>query len=517
MKQLTNLLTAFALLFAMLSCENKMDLIPQGSPSSANFWKTADDAKAGTNAIYSLYNDDFMYGRGFFWLNNASDDIVTKGGRANAERIRNFLVDGSESDTKFIWALHYEVMKRCNDVISNVPKISMDQKLKNRMLGEAYFNHAVMHLELAYRYGDNRAGIPIQNRQDPSDVYIPRTANVGVNYEYIANDLKTAADLLPFFNELSPDNYGRAHKTAAWAYLARTYLYAKDWDNAKKYADLVINSGKHQLLPNFEDVFKIKNNWSSEYIWSVTSAAFNTGMGSIFPGVCLEDKGWGVYNGWGNFYPTKDLLETYQVGDKRLKATILQSGDKFMFFGVERTFNEGNSIPSASNRTGLMFNKYMEPFSYPKTATGSIDIRYVNSNGDKPSTALNVPLLRYADLILMKAEAKLMKGENADAEINMIRNRAGLVAISGATITDLKRERRCELAGEWADRHFDLVRWGDAQATYAKSIYSTKKDDTGNYILLYSGRNFDPAKHHVWPIPPDEIAASRGTLKPNLW
>jgi starch-binding outer membrane protein, SusD/RagB family len=518
MKRLLNLWTMLVLVFAMLSCENKLDLVPQGAPSSGNFWKTADDAKAGTNAIYSLYSDDNMYGRGFFWLNNASDDIVTKGSRQISEDVRNFKVNGSERDTKFIWGLHYQVMKRCNEVISNVPKINMNQKLKNRMLGEAYFNHAVMHLELAYRYGDNRAGIPIQNRQDPSDIYIPRTANVGVNYEYIANDLKTAADLLPFFNELSADNYGRAHKTAAWAYLARTYLYAKDWDNAKKYADLVVNSGKHQLLSNFEDVFKIKNNWSSEYIWSVTSAAFDTGSGSIFPGVCLEDKGWLYYNGWGNFYPTKDLMETYQEGDKRLKATILKKGDKFVFFGEEIIFNEGKFIASTSNRTGLMFNKYMEPFSYPKTSGGSVDTRYVNANGDKPSTALNVPLLRYADVILMKAEAKLMKGENADAEINMIRNRAGLVAISGATMTDLKRERRCELAGEWADRHFDLVRWGDAQATYAKPIYSTYIDaETGTYKELYKGRDFDPKKHHVWPIPPDEIAASKGTLTQNKW
>lgn len=107
---------------------------------------------------------------------------------------------------------------------------------------------------------------------------------------------------------MTPDNYGRAHKTAAWAYLVRTYLYAKDWDNAIKYANMIVASGKHKLLDNFEDVFKIKNNWSSEYIWSVTSSAENTGLGSIFPGVCLEDKGWGAYNGWEIFIQQKNCL-----------------------------------------------------------------------------------------------------------------------------------------------------------------------------------------------------------------
>lgn len=507
MKKINILLIGIGFFCSVVGCESELDQVPQGAPSSGNFWKTPADAKSGLNAIYALYNDDNMYGRGFFWLNNASDDIGTKT-RQNAERIKNFIVDGSESDTKDIWRIHYEIMKRCNDVLRNVPKITLDDATKNKMLGEAYFNHAVMHLEVAYRYGDARAGIPIQDRENPSAVYVPRAKNVGVNYAYIAEDLKKAADLLPYFSDMSTGDYGHAHKTAAWAYLARTYLYAKDWDNAIKYADMVVMSGKHNLLPNFEDVFKIANNWSSEYIWSATSSAANTTLGSIFPGVCLEDKGWGAYNGWGNFYPTKELFDAYAIGDKRRSATILQKGDKFVYFGTEVTFNEGAYVVSSSNRTGYQFKKYMEPFTYPKVS-GSIDTKYVNANGDKPSTALNVPLLRYADVILMLAEAKLMKGQNADIEINRIRNRAGLASISGATMTDLKRERRCELAGEWTDRHFDLVRWGDAQATYAQPLHHY------NGTVIYPARTFNPLVHHVWPIPPDEILVSKGTLPQN--
>jgi starch-binding outer membrane protein, SusD/RagB family len=527
MKQLRILLTVFAMLFTMQSCEDKLELEPQGAPSSDNFWKTTADAVSGVDAIYGHYSNDNMYGRGFFWLYDASDDIAHKP-RANATKIREFKVDGSESETKFIWGLHYQVMKRCNDVLRNVPAIAMNQALKNRMLGEAYFNHAVMHLELAYHYGDDRAGIPIQDRENVLNTSYPRAKNVGVNYDYITKDLIKAAELLPYFSELGTDNYGRAHKTAAWAYLVRTYLYAKDWDNAKKYADLVINSGKHQLLSNYEDVFKIKNNWSSEYIWSVTSLASNQGLGCILPGVFLEDKGWGFYNGWGVFYPTVDLYNTYQVGDKRRNATILAIGDKFKFLGEERTYGLLEPfIPSSSNPSGMMFRKYLEPYTYPKKGN-DVDINYINTNPDKPTTTLNVPLLRYADVIMMKAEAKLMKGENADTEINMIRVRAGLTPISGATLTDLKRERRCEFAGEWtADRHYDLVRWGDAEATYAKDMFGyavlkrvnpNDKTEILQYELkkIYSGRIFKPTIHHIWPIPPEEIAASKGELSQNV-
>jgi tetratricopeptide (TPR) repeat protein len=498
------LILVFGFLFA---CSKQLDVDPQGPPASFSFWKTTEDAIAGVNSIYDLYSDDDMYGRGFFWLNNASDDIGTKT-RANAERIKNFQVDGNESDTKFIWAKHYQVMKRCNDAIRNIPKMQIsDAKLKDRLLGEAYFNHAVMHLELAYRYGDARAGIPIQDRANPDNSFVPRTKDVAENYAYIAEDLKTAADLLPFFSELAPADYGRAHKTAAWAYLARTYLYAKDYANCIKYADMVIQSGQHALLPEYADVFKVANNWSKEYIWSVTSSATNTSRGCIFPGVTLEDKGWGFYNGWGNFYPTKELYDTYQEGDERREATILKKGDKFMFFGQEATFNEGKFVVSSSNRTGFQFRKYMEPFGYA-SPIGT----YVNPNGDKPSTALNVPLLRYADVILMKAEAKLHPtiNQNADEEINMIRKRAGLKPASGATMDDLKRERRCELAGEWTDRHWDLVRWGDADSVYALPLHHADGQ------VIYGPRlTFDPAIHHVWPIPPDEIRVSKGALWQN--
>ena len=99
----------------------------------------------------------------------------------------------------------------------------------------------------------------------------------------------------------------------------------------------------------------------------------------------------------------------------------------------------------------------MEPFTY-SSPIGT----FISPNGDHPTTALNPPLLRYAEVILIKAEAKLMQNKNADVEINMIRNRAGLASITNADMNELKKQRRCELAGELSDRHHDLVRWGDA-------------------------------------------------------
>lgn len=469
---------------------------PTGSPTSTNFWKTADDARLAANGLYEIQsNSEDMYGRGFFWFIDASDDMVVGRTSADRENIKNFVCTGNESSIYAPWQQHFVIMKRANDVIANVPAINMDQKTKNFILGQAYLIHAVTHLEIADLYGSDKQGAPLLNRANPL-AFPAQLASVKDNYAYIEADLKKAANLLPYFDELAQADYGRAHKTAAWAYLAKTYLHAKDYPNAEKYADSVILSGKHALLPNYADVFKIANNYSTEYIWSVAS---NLNGQSILPGAMLENKGWGLYNGFGYFQPTKELVDEFETGDKRLPATILQHGDSFQYFGQTYTYPIGGK---SNSRTGYQFNKYMEPFSY----AGGI---HVSPNGDEPSTDLNVPLLRYAEIILIKAEAELMQGKSADAEINLIRARAGLAPVSGATITNLKHERRCELAGEWSDRNFDLVRWGDAQATYAQPLHGADGS------VVWKARAFDPARDNVWPIPPKDIQISQGQLKQN--
>lgn len=469
---------------------------PTGTPTSTNFWKNASDAQAAANGLYEKQsNSEDMYGRGYFWLINASDDMVVGRTSADRENIKNFVCTGNESSIYNPWSLHFVVMKRANDVIANVPAISMDQSAKNFILGQAYFVHAVMHLEIADLYGTDKQGAPLQNRANPI-AFPVQLASVKDNYAYIEADLKKAASLLPYFDKLAATDRGRAHKTAAWAYLAKTYLHAKDYANAEKYADSVILSGKHALLANYADVFKIANNYSSEYVWSVASSLNGQ---SILPGAMLENKGWGLYNGFGYFQPTKELVDEFETGDKRLATTILKNGDTFQYFGQTYTYPIGGK---SNSLTGYQFNKYMEPFSY----AGGI---HVSPNGDEPSTDLNVPLLRYAEILLIKAEAQIMQGKNGDAALNLVRIRAGLAPKSGATMADLKHERRVELAGEWSDRNFDLVRWGDAQATYAKPLHGA------NGSVVWKARNFDPARDNVWPIPPKDIQISQGQLKQN--
>lgn len=153
---------------------------------------------------------------------------------------------------------------------------------------------------------------------------------------------------------------------------------------------------------------------------------------------------------------------------------------------------------------GFQFNKYMDPHRYLQEV-------HLNPNGDYPTTNLNIPLTRYADVLLMKAEALIMQNQNADDLINQVRSRAGLPAISGADLDDLKHERRVEFAGEYTDRHTDLIRWGDAQAAYAQPQlgrqHINKEDPDSPYTIeeVWPARNFNPSIHHVWPIPPNDV------------
>lgn len=517
MIQITKKIIIFTIVaFMAAACKDSFtDLQPEQGVTEANFWKNETDAEKGVNSIYDYMDDEDMFSRGFFWYINASDDMVTGRNKAVADNIKNFQITGNEGYASWMYPQSYKVIKRCNDAILHIPNIKFESKyLKNRLLGEAYFMRAFHYFWIAHTYGDDKSGgVPIiteENMFQKAGSYT-RPASVSQNYAQIVDDLKKAAELLPLFTDMKANEYGRAHKDAAYAYIAKTYLYWAQYDKSKYeqvvvYADKVSNSGSGRALYNtgkplndYRILHSHLQNWGNEYIWSVNSGLNG---GSKLPGVMLENKGWGEYNGWGYYMPTKELYDEFETGDQRRSVTILSWGDKFKYFGKEMTYQSENS------KSGYQFNKYMYEFGY-ENPIGT----YINTNGNSPTTLYNVPLMRYAEVLLMKAEALIMQGKNGDTEINAVRKRAGLAGISGANMTNLKHERRVELAGEFANRHFDLVRWGDAKEAYAKELHGNMSSslvvsaENPNGII-WPARKFDPTYMNIWPIPTDVITSS---------
>ncbi|MFC4872605.1 RagB/SusD family nutrient uptake outer membrane protein [Negadavirga shengliensis] len=486
------------------------ELTPLGNVTTGNFWSTSEDAITAANGLYQHWDDDNLFGRGFMYLIAASDDIMQGRTDAAAAAIRNFTANGQEGRMNQIYPRLYTVIQRANNIIAAVPDMDIPQDIKNRVLGEAYFMRAHSYFWLAPRFGDHRAGIPIVTEENMGETFFERPASVVENYRMIESDLKTAAELLPYFTSYSAADLGRAHKDAANAFLAKTYLYWARWDESKwadvvTHCDLVINSPTGRALINtgnpeedFASVFYVDNNFSSEYVFSSVSS---NERGQILPGVMLENTGWGLYNGWGTFSPTLELYNAFEPGDHRKKATLLEFGDEFEFLGNTRRYYSGNSW------TGIQVKKYMHPFRFPEEV-------HLNPNGNYPTTNLNIPLIRFAEILLMKSEALIMQGQNGDAPLNQVRERAGLGSKTNATLDDLKHERRVELAAEYADRHLDLIRWGDAQEAYSKPStgrnHSNKTDPNSPYEVyeVWPGRSFNPEIHHVWPIPPNVLATS---------
>lgn len=508
----------------LVSCNKFLEFEPYGQPSDLS---SLSDAQA-MQTIYALYEWQYREGttgRGFFWYENASDDMVTGRTQAEADNIKNFVDNGSMTrDVRDNWPRMYQTINYANRIIDQISDATeISETTREVVMGNAYFWRAFSYLWLAPWYGDDgpNGGIPIVTEATPvEEIDAPRPASVLDNYRMIIDDLENASAYLPYFSDMPTSDWGLVHKTAAWGLAARAALYAAQYDPsfydvAIMYADRVIDSQHHNLLNSYADVFEIENNWSAEYILSVTSNEVN---GSKWPGIGFQNGGFGYYNTWGYFQPTLELYQAFEEGDERRAATILAPGEHVSFIGNDIVWQVNPA--STSSPTGLTLRKYLAPFR-DADAIG----KTVNANGNNMTTDLNVPLMRYAEILLIKAEALIWKNGEGDPVakklIDDVRERAGLARDSDATKAQLKNERRVEFAFEWGVwRHLDLVRWGDAQAAYAKPLHGLKVNLANSEIAsleeieVWPGRQFNPSVHHVFPIPVREISTSEN-LKQN--
>ena len=373
------------------------------------------------------------------------------------------------------------------------------------------------------------------------------------NYAQIVSDLKKAEELLPRVEEYGAADLGRACKQSAAALMARTYAYwamwdPTQWDNVIDCVNRLENQYGRGLVDNYPDLFSPDMSvgfYNKEYCWGIpgTGGPDYSGNGGVeLPGVMLEDKGWGKFNGWGQIKPSYDLYEEMakdnydEDGDGvvdrnlRLTTTILEYNDEFTYFGEKMRYYSPVNI-----EVGFQCNKYMEAFE-PADCIGTT----VLDNGNWPVTQVMWPIVRFADCLLLRAEANLALGNAAAAatDINRIRVRSKLKPLAGAaTWTDLYHERRCELAFEFsADHAFDCKRWAVSGAAEIKALalnelnshprvrhYEDRMNPESPYTVGPYEDYQSPAK--VWrdqcltfPYPTDEITKANGALQnPPSW
>jgi hypothetical protein len=369
------------------------------------------------------------------------------------------------------WDGQYQQINLCNQVIQNVPGINMDATLRSRYVGEAKFLRGLAYFNLVRAYG----GVPLLLKvAETADELNPSRATRDEVYTAIIGDATDAAAVLPAAYGAS--DVGRATKGAALTLLAKAQLYQKNYAASLAASDQVLGLG-YSLASNFYDMFRIRGENNSESIFEVqcTTLAGNCDASNSQWAECQMVR---PQFGWGFFNPTSDLANAFEAGDQRRLGTILERGT---------TTPDGDVIATNSSNPRYNMKAYV-PNSAPKTCGYGRD--------------QNIRVFRLGEVLLLNAEAANELGQTAKAlaAVNRVRTRAGLAALSGLSQADLRqaiwKERRVELALEYGDRFFDLVRQGRAATVLAS-------------------KGFVANKNELMPLPLSQITLSGGKLTQN--
>ncbi len=422
------------------------------------FYRTESDAVLAVTGAYTLLQSRALYKVELYALEYSTGDYaITEGGFQYAN-FPKFQFDNTEPQViTNIWKGCYLGIARANAVLEKVPAIEFaNENLKNRILGEARFLRGLYYFFLVKIYGD----VPIIHRLvgGPSDpLYLPTRNDAAEVYAFIEEDLKAAADVLPAKEEYNSEDVGRATKGAAQGYLGKVYLYQKKFTQARDVFKSIIDGqyGSFSLV-DFEDNFTDTNENNAESVFEIQ---FTGGVGDVWAGddtgVETESTYMGTLFGpqqFGNAYPSDGvnaLFDEHPDDIIRRTYTVARPGDVWRSWDPVEISDWNARIPNAG---------------------GNSAIRKGNLGPDELllQSSINYRLMRYADVLLMFAEAEneASNGPTIDAyaAINEVRRRAEVDPISEGLTKDqffeiIRTERRLEFTFELS-RYFDLIRWG---------------------------------------------------------
>jgi len=477
-------LSFIALIMISQGCKKSfLDVNPAGNVAATQFWKTQADATSAVNAMYANLHEWTNIAFAPIAVESMGSDDVNKGSTAAdaafMNDFHNFTANSGEGQISDFWGGEYKTINFANQILDNVPAIDMDASLKSRYLAEAKFIRAWAYFRLVRAFGD----VPLRLHvpKAATEYNIPRTPKAQV-WAAIEADLTDAANVLP--QSYSAADVGHVTKGAALTLHAKAAMYQKKWNDVLTYTQQVMGLG-YTLFPNYEQMFRTNNKNNSESIFEIQCLLIPSNpdaSNSQYSQVQGVDGSTG--GGWGFNVPSASLVASYEAGDPRKDATIIFRGE---------TTPEGDVIPTTGNSS--MYNqKSYVPFS-----------QYVS--GFNEGCQQNKIALRYADVLLMNAEANNELGNTAAAQAPLeqvrARARAGNNAIlPKVTTTDqatmraaIYQERHIELAMEF-DRYFDVIRQGRG-------------------VEVFGARGFKADKNEVWPLPQNEIDLSAGTLTQN--
>jgi hypothetical protein len=476
------------------SCEKDfLEKSPIVGTTEGNFYRTQEDAIAAVNAAYASMQFQISPGGHFrwFWGDIMSDDS-DKGGSGDNDvndllQLETFKGPTNTELLEAEWGADYEGIYRANVVLEKIPAIEMDEKLKARILGEARFIRAWNFYQLVTMFG----GVPLADHVlAPSEYNLPR-ATADQVWDLIESDLTDASLVLWKRSEYSSADLGRITKGAAQSLLVKAYLWREKWAQAKATAEEVINSGEYQLVADYADIFPLYGENNKESIFEIqymNASGGNWGKNNANEGTFTNvfTRARGQFAGYGFNIPTQDFVnEFFKEGfeDPRLKSTVFRIGDEM---GDRGTF----TIDATG---GVPFIYYAKKYFDNKSETAPF--------GDpNPNGGTNDRVIRYADVLLMHAEASYHVGDEGASRtsINLVRSRVQvpLVTATGNNLLEaIYHERRVELGLE-AHRFFDLVR-------------------THKAAEVLGSLGYVEGVHNLFPIPQSQIQATNGAISQN--
>ncbi|MGL2994969.1 RagB/SusD family nutrient uptake outer membrane protein [Flavobacterium sp. TSSA_36] len=441
-------------------------------------------AASFVTAIYSKFLDFDMSSFPWIGLTSIASDDADKGSSPGDTGGDKDLLDAlthnsSSPSVRDVFNANYVGINRCNQALNIIPKLTKaDEALRNRLIGEAKFLRAVMYFTLVKTYG----GVPIVDRlPNPSSeedklMLLTRKSSAEV-YAYIENDLKDAIAALPEKSAYPSNEKARASKGAAHGVLAKVSLYQQKWQNVIDNCNAITG---YSLSPDYAKMFRLEGENDAESLFEIQGTSLNNS--SQAKGIKQYSQVQGARGaggwGWGFNTPSQSLINAYETGDVRKAATIIFRGT---------TLYDGRVVPNTVENAAYNYKAFSSKFT------------------DADDSDTNIKYMRYAEVLLMKAEALNELGQSSTAIplLNQIRSRAGLPNTTALSQSEVRqaiwKERRVELAFEH-DRFFDLVRTGQAVSAFAKE-----------------GKTFIKGKHEVFPIPFEFIRQSGGitTQNPN--
>lgn len=501
MKILNHILILILFVGVLSSCSDDFINIENKEVlTEESFWESEEHAYQALTAAYAALQSASGSKWAFFEevyiaMSYRGDDMVGNTSEIYGRALTNFTNTTEESAPYNVWAAAYAGIGRANQLIERVPGMeAVDQETRNVIVAEARFLRAFYYFWLVT--GFENAPLVTTFETNPDNLF-PSNSNPAQIWAQIEADLQAAeGDLL---ESHSAEWVGRATVGAAKSLLGKAYLFQEKWSDAETKLGEVVASNSYSLLDNFADNFNGNAENGPESIFEIQFTGDRSNGNDERHPFNFEVAPY-AFGGWELFYPSEWLVEEMK-NDKNDDGEISERVYESIFFDDPNS--EMYSLDGGSN---VAYSDVAGSLNYPRYFK-----KYAQNADENFYAGTNISLIRYADVLLMYAEALNENGKTDEAitEINKVRSRGGasdLASMSQSELRDQIRhhERPVELSMEFGIRWFDLYRW-DKGSTSSEDLKTTLENHNIPFV-----ENFQD-KHKIFPIPLQEI-----NINPNL-